>query len=88
MTSIHDAPVQDPPADRHLRPASLDALVDMNGAIKPYLNVYLYVKRDWDDGLVGLVGTVSGLAGILFQTPMGPASTGCATSASRSLPPW
>ncbi|MCJ2095837.1 MFS transporter [Methylobacterium sp. J-072] len=59
------------------RPAALDALnlalVDVNGAIKPYLNVYLYVKRDWSDGAVGLVGTVAGLVGILFQAPLGAA---------------
>lgn len=59
------------------RATALDALnltlVDVNGAIKPYLNVYLYVKRDWSDGAVGLVGTVAGLAGILFQAPLGAA---------------
>jgi len=59
------------------RPLALDglnlALVDVNGAIKPYLNVYLYVKRDWTDGAIGLVGTVSGLVGILLQAPLGAA---------------
>ncbi len=59
------------------RPLALDglnlALVDVNGAIKPYLNVYLYVQRDWSDGSVGLVGTVAGLVGIMFQAPLGAA---------------
>ena len=57
------------------RPRSLDTLnallVDVNGAIRPYLNVYLYVQRDWGDGAVGLVGTVSGLAALALQTPIG-----------------
>ncbi|WCS25529.1 MFS transporter [Methylobacterium sp. NMS14P] len=48
-------------------------LIDVNGAIKPYLNVYLYVHRGWDDGAVGLVGTVSGIVGIAAQTPIGTA---------------
>ena len=46
-------------------------LIDVNGAIKPYLNVYLFVHRGWDDATVGLVSTVSGLVGILAQTPIG-----------------
>lgn len=48
-------------------------LIDVNGAIKPYLNVYLYVHRGWDDASVGLVGTVSGIVGIVAQTPIGTA---------------
>lgn len=47
------------------------ALVDVNGAVKPYLNVFLYVRQDWDDSLVGLVGTISGLFAIAVQTPAG-----------------
>ena len=49
------------------------ALVDVNGAIKPYLNVFLYVHRDWADATVGLIGTISGLFGIAMQTPLGAA---------------
>ncbi|WP_244507479.1 MFS transporter [Methylobacterium phyllostachyos] len=48
-------------------------LIDVNGAIKPYLNVYLYVHRGWDDASVGLVSTVSGIVGIAAQTPIGTA---------------
>ena len=48
-------------------------LIDVNGAIKPYLNVYLFVHRGWDDAAVGLVGTVSGIVGIAAQTPIGTA---------------
>ncbi|MEE7489558.1 MFS transporter [Methylobacterium oryzae] len=48
-------------------------LIDVNGAIKPYLNVYLYVHRGWDDASVGLVSTVSGIVGIVAQTPIGTA---------------
>ncbi|SFF07220.1 MFS transporter [Methylobacterium sp. 13MFTsu3.1M2] len=67
-----------PPASR--RPSvsrSLDLLnlllIDVNGAIKPYLNVYLYVHRGWNDASVGLVSTVSGIVGIVVQTPIGTA---------------
>lgn len=49
------------------------ALVDVNGAIKPYLNVFLFVKRHWSDGAIGLVSTVSGLVGIAAQAPAGAA---------------
>lgn len=45
----------------------------MNGAIKPYLNVYLYVHRGWDDASDGLVSTVSGIVGIVAQAPIGTA---------------
>ncbi|ONF48903.1 MFS transporter [Methylobacterium radiotolerans] len=48
-------------------------LIDVNGAIKPYLNVYLFVHRGWDDAAIGLVGTVSGIVGIAAQTPIGTA---------------
>ncbi|TXM70774.1 MFS transporter [Methylobacterium sp. WL12] len=58
-------------------PRSLDLLnlllIDVNGAIKPYLNVYLYVHRGWDDASVGLVSTVAGIVGIVAQTPIGTA---------------
>ena len=50
------------------------ALVDVNGAIKPYLNVFLYVHRDWADATVGLIGTISGLFGLALQTPLGAAA--------------
>ena len=46
-------------------------LIDVNGAIKPYLNVYLYVHRGWDDASVGLVSTVSGIVGIVDHWDLG-----------------
>lgn len=66
------------PASEHRSvPRSLDLLnlllIDVNGAIKPYLNVYLYIHRGWDDASVGLVSTVSGIVGIVAQTPIGTA---------------
>lgn len=58
-----------PAPERRTVPKSLDLLnlllIDVNGAIKPYLNVYLYVHRGWDDASVGLVSTVSGIVGIV-----------------------
>lgn len=67
-----------PPASRQKSvPRSLDLLnfllIDVNGAIKPYLNVYLFVHRGWDDASVGLVSTVSGIVGVMVQTPIGTA---------------
>jgi MFS family permease len=63
--------------DRPFRPLSLDLLnlllIDVNGAIKPYLNVYLFVHRGWSDAAVGLVGTASGLVSIAAQIPTGVA---------------
>ena len=47
--------------------------MDVNGAIKPYLNVFLYVREGWNDGTVGLLTTVVGLVGIAVQTPAGAA---------------
>ena len=74
---IGDGEAQPPSPKRRSVARSLDLLnlllIDVNGAIKPYLNVYLFVHRGWDDTSVGLVSTVSGIVGILAQTPIGTA---------------
>jgi MFS family permease len=59
------------------RPVSLDALnfllADVNGALGPYLNVFLVTQQHWSQSQVGLVTTISGLLGLSLQTPIGAA---------------
>ena len=57
------------------RPGSLDAvnflLADVRGALGPYLNVFLVTQQHWSQTEVGWVTTVSGLLGLVAQTPAG-----------------
>jgi MFS family permease len=67
-----------PQAQRaHFRPVSLDAvnllLADVRGALGPYLNVFLITQQHWSQTQVGWVTTVSGLLGLVAQTPAGAA---------------
>ncbi len=59
------------------RPRSLDAvnflLADVRGALGPYLNVFLITQQHWSQTEVGWVTTISGLLGIVAQTPAGAA---------------
>ena len=59
------------------RPRSLDALnfllADVRGALGPYLNVFLVTQRHWSQTQVGWVTTISGLLGLVAQTPAGGA---------------
>jgi MFS family permease len=59
------------------RPGSLDAvnllLADVRGALGPYLNVFLITQQHWSQTEVGWVTTISGLLGIVAQTPAGAA---------------
>ena len=59
------------------RPRSLDAvnflLADVRGALGPYLNVFLITERHWSQTEVGWVTTISGLLGLVAQTPAGAA---------------
>jgi MFS family permease len=59
------------------RPRSLDAvnflLADVRGALGPYLNVFLITQQHWSQTEVGWVTTVSGLLGLVAQTPAGAA---------------
>jgi MFS family permease len=69
------------------RPVSLDAinflLSDVRGALGPYLNVFLVTQQHWSQSEVGLVTTVSGLLGLVVQTPIGAAID--ATRAKRGV---
>jgi MFS family permease len=59
------------------RPRSLDAvnllLADVRGALGPYLNVFLITQQHWSQTEVGWVTTISGLIGLIAQTPAGAA---------------
>jgi hypothetical protein len=59
------------------RPRSLDAvnflLADVRGALGPYLNVFLITQQHWSQTEAGWVTTISGLLGIVAQTPAGAA---------------
>ena len=69
------------------RTGSLDAmnflLADVRGALGPYLNVFLVTQQHWSQTEVGSVTTVSGLLGLLGQTPAGAAID--ATSRKRGV---
>lgn len=60
---------------KKFRPASLDAvnflLADVRGALGPYLNVFLTTQQHWTQANVGWVTLVSGLVGLVVQTPIG-----------------
>jgi MFS family permease len=60
---------------RGFDPRSLDALnfllADVRGALGPYLNVFLITQQHWSQSAVGVVTTVSGLLGLVVQTPIG-----------------
>jgi MFS family permease len=67
-----------PQAERAgFRPRSLDAvnflLADVRGALGPYLNVFLVTEQHWSQTEVGWVTTISGLLGLVAQTPAGAA---------------
>jgi MFS family permease len=61
-------------------PLSLDAinflLADVRGAVAPYLNVFLVTQQHWSQSQVGVVTTISGLLGLVVQTPIGAAIDG------------
>lgn len=63
--------------DAGFRPRSLDGvnflLADVRGALGPYLNVFLITQQHWSQTEVGWVTTISGLLGLVAQTPAGAA---------------
>jgi predicted MFS family arabinose efflux permease len=54
---------------------ALDALnfflADVRGGLGPYLAVYLLAVRDWNEAAIGLVMSISAIAGIVMETPGG-----------------
>jgi MFS family permease len=74
-------------ARRPFDPRSLDALnfllADVRGAVGPYLNVFLVTQQGWSQEAVGVVTTISGLVGLVFNPPAGALID--ATRAKRGL---
>ncbi len=60
---------------RRYRPASLDALnftlADVRGALGPFLVVYLTSFHGWTQREIGVMGAITGIAGVVLQTPAG-----------------
>jgi predicted MFS family arabinose efflux permease len=54
---------------------ALDALnfflADVRGGLGPYLAVYLLTVRQWNEAEIGVVMSISGIVGVLAQTPAG-----------------
>jgi MFS family permease len=54
---------------------ALDALnfflADVQGGLGPYLAIYLLTVRHWNEAEIGAVMSISGIAGIVAQTPAG-----------------
>lgn len=71
------AEVAKPSCPSAFRPASLDAvnflLADVNGALGPYLNVFLVTQQLWSQSAVGLVTMLDGVLGLILRTPIGAA---------------
>jgi MFS family permease len=76
MARVEDG-ILDQAREAKFRPRSLDAvnflLADVRGALGPYLNVFLITQQHWSQTEVGWVTTISGLLGIVAQTPAGAA---------------
>jgi len=74
-------PAEDRPNRRALRkgfqPVFLDALnfllSDVQGALGPYLNVFLVTQQHWSLASVGIVTSIGGLLGLAAQMPIGMA---------------
>jgi sugar phosphate permease len=54
---------------------ALDALnfflADVRGGLGPYLAIYLLTVRNWNEAEIGIVMSISAIAGILTETPGG-----------------
>jgi MFS family permease len=54
---------------------ALDALnfflADVRGGLGPYLAIYLLTVRNWNEAEIGIVMSISAIAGILAETPSG-----------------
>ena len=54
---------------------ALDALnfflADVRGGLGPYLAIYLLTVRNWNEAEIGIVMSISAIAGILTETPSG-----------------
>ncbi|MDH6258101.1 MFS transporter [Bradyrhizobium sp. BR13661] len=55
----------------HALDASNFFLADVRDGLGPYLAVYLLTEQHWDEARIGLVMSISTIAGIVAQTPAG-----------------
>lgn len=46
-------------------------LADVRDGLGPYLAIYLLIVQNWDEGSIGVVLSISGIAGIMAQMPAG-----------------
>jgi sugar phosphate permease len=46
-------------------------LADVRDGLGPYLAIYLLTEQKWDEARIGIVMSISTLAGIIAQTPAG-----------------
>lgn len=46
-------------------------LADVRDGLGPYLAIYLLTEQKWNEGSIGIVMSIAGLAGIAAQTPAG-----------------
>ncbi len=61
---------QDTRASRALDAANF-FLADVRNGLGPYLAIYLLTEQKWDEARIGIVMSISTLAGIIAQTPAG-----------------
>ena len=61
---------QDTRASRALDAANF-FLADVRDGLGPYLAIYLLTEQKWDEARIGIVMSISTLAGIIAQTPAG-----------------
>ncbi len=47
------------------------SLADVRGGLGPYLAIYLLTVRNWNEAEIGIVMSISAIAGILAETPGG-----------------
>lgn len=46
-------------------------LADVRDGVGPYLGIYLLATHNWNSASIGVVMSVSGIAGVFAQTPSG-----------------
>ena len=46
-------------------------LADVRGGFGPYLGIFLLTTHHWSPAAIGLIATIAGLAGLIFNAPAG-----------------
>jgi hypothetical protein len=50
-------------------------LADVRDGLGPYLAIYLLTTQRWDAASIGVVMSISGISGLVAQTPIGASSS-------------